>query len=144
MTTDDNNLLDLSSFNVRDSADSGREMHLSGPNGERLQTKEGDPITITLLGADSKPFQRLQHKQTTNRLNKRVSRGGRIKITGEELEEDAMDILVACTKSWKNIVYEGQELECNAINIRMLYERLPWIREQVDEFINDRSNFLGN
>ena len=145
MTNDEKAPMDLGAFDIASKANEGVDLELRGPNGERLHGDDGMSIVWTCLTSDSKTYQRLQHQQTTNRLNKRVSRGGRLKITGEELEQDAIDIMVACVRKWSgNWEYNGQKLECNPINVRTILEKELWIREQIDEFINDRSNLLGN
>lgn len=63
-------------------------------------------------------------------------------MTAEEIEESALRQLSICTVSWKGVKLDGQELECNPDNAYMLYSRLPWLKEQVDEFVGDRANFL--
>ncbi len=138
-------MTDLSSFDTTKLADEGAVMELCDPiDGRRLiDEKSGDPVTITLIGQDAKQYQREVHKATNKRLNKRITKG-RIKLSAEEIEGDSLDLLIKCTKSWTYINVDGEMLEFSQKNVRMLYERFPWIKEQVDEFTTDRSNFLGN
>ncbi len=138
-------MTDLSSFDTTKLADDGAVMVLCDPiDGRELTDEEsGEAVTLTLIGQDAKEYQREVHKATNKRLNKRVTKG-RIKLSAEEIEGDSLELLIKCTKSWAHITVDGESLEFAQKNVRMLYERFPWIREQVDEFTTDRSNFLGN
>ena len=136
--------LDLAALDTTDKAEAGEWMHLEGPNGEDLFVND-EPVRILLMGADSKEYLRLQHRQTTKRVNE-MTKGGKRKNNrwSEDMYEGNIDLLVKATKGWENVVYEGKSLEPTAPSIRMIYERLNWVREQAWDFINDRSNYLGN
>jgi len=78
---------------------------------------------------------------------KRYKNPGRIKLDPVELESDALDILVACTTGWRtpeggDPVFEGQPLPFTPSNVRLLYERVKWIRVDADNFVNDVAVFL--
>lgn len=109
-------------------------------------------IFITVLGRDSTEFRRVSAEQNRKRVSKIQKAGGmqRVALTVEELEQDSLDLLSACTKSWRQVVKEkekatltlnGQELECSTANARKLYADYPWIKEQVDMAVTDRANF---
>lgn len=135
--------MDLSNFDTTNSGIS--VLHLRAPTGQLIIDEDsGDPVTISLLGSDSDVYQKLSRKQNARRLKHNIGRRGGLKVSPEELEEDALEILVACTVSWDNVVFNGTRLECNPANIRKLYSELPFVREQVDEFVAERENFLGN
>jgi hypothetical protein len=52
--------------------------------------------------------------------------------------------MVKCTTAWDGVGYGGEdEIECTPANVLMLYTELPWLRDQVSAFIDDRTNFLG-
>jgi len=70
--------------------------------------------------------------------------GGRrgVSITADELDNDSLDLLAACTLGWSGFVVDGSELECNTENARRLYRQFPWLREQAQQYIDDRANFL--
>jgi hypothetical protein len=103
------------------------------------------PVAITLRGRDSTEFQRLQREQRQKNIDMATKRGVRDAVTEiVENEQRAMDVYVACTVNWSGFDWEGKSLPCTPENARMIYTRLPWLREQVDAFINDRANFLGN
>lgn len=97
-------------------------------------------IEITVYSSDSKVYKSTLHKLRNARNGKRVGR-----ITSEETEQNSLEILAACTKAWKNMVVDGEEVKCTKENAKAIYkqERFTWIREQVDYGIGSRENFLG-
>ena len=60
----------------------------------------------------------------------------------EEIEQDGIDLLAACTTGWIGIIIEDKEIPFSTDNAVMVYERFPWIKEQVDTAIGDRANFI--
>lgn len=102
-------------------------------------------IRIQLAGLDSARYREHERKISNRRLKQSLRRGGpRQVVTKEELDAEAIDLLATCTLAWENIVENGEPLECTAENARRVYTEYPWIREQVDAFVGDRSNFFSN
>ncbi len=112
-----------------------------------LQDKNGDeeqkPVTLTLRGVDAPEFQNERKSIMQRRLNASVGKG-KVKVSADEIENDALDLLIKCTVEWDGIIYQEKSLQCNPANVRMIYTQLPWLREQADAFTEDRANFLGN
>lgn len=104
-------------------------------------TKKKTGIKITVLSRDSDTYRDLQKAQANVRFKQFGKRTTSASLTAEELEEESIQLLVACTVGWKNMFYDGKSVEFNQDNVRMIYERVTTIREQVDEAIHDRSNF---
>lgn len=141
--------MDLSKFSTVDSAAKGAAMEVLDPvTGNALREEDGSAVTITLLGADSPELRASERARLNKRLGKNIKQLSRTSLSAEQLEEEALETLITATKGWKGISMEQdgevKELKCTPENARMLYTRLPWLREQADEFINDRANFLGN
>jgi hypothetical protein len=114
-------------------------MILSHPvDGTSLYSDDGEPISITIHSADSDKFRSVMRQFGNKRLNEKKNKKQRM----EELEEVSARILAKVTVSWENIVEEGKEITCTEENAFRLYMDYSWIREQLDEFVNDRSNFL--
>lgn len=107
-----------------------------------LTDDDGNVASITLHGPDSNEQKKARRKWMDKALNNGAKRK-KMNISSEQIEAQAIDILVAATADWSNIGYEGEDLDCTPENVRKIYTEVPFIREQVDEFINDRSNFLG-
>lgn len=106
-------------------------------------------ITIVVCGTDSETYKKIQRKQLNRRMERTArSRNRHLQMTAEELEAEALDLLVACTRFWKQgdrseIEFApGEWLPCTPENVRKVYEELPWLKEQIDQEIGDRSNFL--
>lgn len=139
--------LDLANLDTSAASEKGARIEIVHP-----LSKEPLGIFITVLGKHSSTFREL----VRDRINKRVkeesmaSRRGKhlAPRTAEEIERDALEMLVACTITWdsgegKNyITFEGQQLEFNAGNALTVYSKLIWLREQVDEAIGDLENFI--
>lgn len=138
--------MDLSSLDTSAQASKGATLELRDPMTDSVLRDEdsGEAVTLTLIGSDAKSYQQAAHKSLNRRLNKKITKAGRLKLSAEELEDDAFALLLISTTGWSHVIVDGNELQFSEINARMVYERFPWIREQADEFINDRMNFLGN
>ena len=125
-------MTDLSQYEQRNLADEGVWMEVEDPSGNPLG------IHILLAGNDSQAYQKELRKHQDKMLKK-----NKMKISAEEAENQNLNLLSACTLNWQGVEYQGVELECNRENIRWLYKNFPFIREQADDFIGDRANFLG-
>lgn len=123
--------------------DDGVTMELRHPVDGSVLMNGTAPVSITLTGEDSAAFRRVEREQNNRRL-KDLSRGRKRDLTDEELEASAIERLSACTVGWHGIVLDGETLPCTKHNASRLYSepRLAWVREQVNEFVRDRRNFL--
>ncbi len=99
---------------------------------------KGEPVTIDLLSADSDAFKSRQFAA----LNKRLRTGKKPKLNAEDIDEEALDLIAACITGWRNIELDGKPYPFSADNAKALLRRLPWLREQLDEAIADRANFI--
>ncbi len=135
--------MDLSAFDTSKATDADCVLKHPATSEDLIDEKSGEPVSIRLCGADSKEYQKIAHDQQNSRI-RRVASRGRIEITSEEMESSTMKILVACTKGWKHIIVDGEEVSFSPEECFKLYNRFRWIREQVETFILNRSNFLGN
>lgn len=105
------------------------------------RTRKDTDIVITVCGRDSARYKEVIRRQL-NRRTKHLGRRLALTLSAEEVEQEALDLLVECTVSWRNVVMNGSELTCTPANVRLLYQTVPIIREQVDEAIADRTLFL--
>lgn len=119
-------------------ADDGATLQIVHPESEEVI----DGMTITLLGQDSKVYRKIQLAKQQAALN-RIAKGKKaIDLDAEKLAEDSIDDLVQLTTDWTGFVLDGNPLECTPENIRTVYGEWAWIKEQVQEFVADRSNFF--
>lgn len=131
--------IDLSSIDTVKGSNEGFDVQIYHPG-----TNEDLGITIHVLGKDSDEFIKVSRAQSKKRLAKMTKSGFRntSPVPVEEVEQDGIALLAACTKSWVGVIVEGKAVECSVENAKMIYERFPWIREQVDTAIGDRANFI--
>ena len=123
---------DLSVFEQsQDLAEEGQWMEIETADGE------GTDMWLLLAGSDSS-----YHKKEINKQRDKMLKKKKMQRSSSEIENDNINLLAASTLDWKNVQYNGEELECNRENVRWLYKNFPAVQEQVDEFIGDRSNFL--
>jgi len=105
-------------------------------------TEEELDITITLMGSDSdeyrntikKRFEQAQRQQAKSKKNNEIDL--------DEAEDKSRDLLAKMTLSWENVEEAGKKVACTFESAKALYKKYPWIREQVEKFISDRTNFI--
>lgn len=122
--------------------ESPRRLILRHPvSGRPLIAADGSRSYIDVFSADSDRARAHQNAVSRRRLDQR----GPARMTPEELEADAIDLLVALTAGWSLVDLSGASLDVpfSAEAARELYASpgLAWLREQVDAFASDRANF---
>jgi len=128
---------DLDNFDTVAAASVGAWLILRHPNTDEKLVGENGPWRIQLLGNDSKKFKRaisFEHEQAAKSRKKVMSL--------EKRDESGINALAAITLEFENIVMGEEIVSFSRENAIMLYTRFPWIKEQVDEFTAERSNFL--
>lgn len=128
--------LDLGTLDFQTTANDGARLDLRHPT-----TNAPTGAWLQLLGTDSDAYRAAQRTQQRDRL-KQIARNRRLGITPEEIEAEALSLLVVATVGLGGFSKGGAALEFSTDAVRGLYTRHNWIREQADEFINDRANFL--
>ena len=74
-----------------------------------------------------------------------AQRSGRLKLMPEEIDSEAVELMVCATKAWEGIDGEdGQPLPCTSDNARALYSDpgCAWLRKQIDEAMGETSLFF--
>jgi len=130
--------LDFDDLDLSAQAEEGAVLELRHPVTDETLTgdKDGKPLTITLLGADSATF-----KRAVNDIQQALST--RKKVTPAEQERNTVNALARATVGWSNNwTWGGKPFEFSAENCRKLYAERSWVRSQVDEFIADRARFF--
>lgn len=134
-------MIDLSSLDTAAACDKGFELALVHP-----VTKAPVGAFITVVGKDSKTFDDFVKRQSNDRLRKQFQNQRRGKDadapTVEQIETDAISLLVACTTAFRDVTYKGAVLTFSEDNARLLYTEQKWVRAQVDEAIGDIENFM--
>jgi hypothetical protein len=134
----DDETLDLSSLDVKAGAEAGFELQLTHPQSGDLL-----PIWITVLGADADTYQHAVRRSNTRGLEM-LSR--RKRVTPEEHADQTLELLATITRGWRSgpkVTLKGQPFPAFSVAAaKQLYADFPWIREQVDQAMADRANFL--
>lgn len=133
--------VDISGIDVVKAANEGAPIEILHPvTGEPLG------ITINILGRDSDEFKRVTTEQSRRRL-KAMTKSGTFKadaVPVAEIEKDGVAALVAVTTGWSPaiVIQPGEPASLfSKENCVKLYNRHPYIKEQVDAAVNERANF---
>ena len=129
-------MIDLAKLDTNKASEDGVWCDIENPS-----TGEATGIRIKVLGMDSKEYQ----AQTRKVQDKNLKKGfrGMKNLKSETLDNNKIDLICVCTKEWENVQFNGEVLPCDMENKRWLYKTYRWIFDQVDEFVGDRGNFLG-
>lgn len=117
------------------------EVQLYLPNGVELVNDDGSQMTILVHGLYSDKYREVTEAQQSSRLKRMQRMGGKASIDPKELRESRNDLLVKCTISW-NITLNGECPKCDAKNVRHVYETYPFIRDQVNDALEEPQAFL--
>ena len=107
-----------------------------------LTGKEIPDLWMDVYSKDSEQFQRAENKINAKRWRKLRTRSGN--IDPAEQRHDEVELLAACIANWGGPWELDQKpLPYSPQNAMLVLERVPAIREQLDLFVGDRSNFLA-
>ena len=148
--------MDLSKLDLSKKANEGSVLKLVYPSdilegeGEDaiLIHEKGDPITdekgktpkqffVRLLGTDSDTYRKLSNRSIEKSFS---DRNKKKKIDIESTMREVAEKFAKCTTVCY-FIENGKEVECSPSELTRIYLKYTWIKEQVDEFINERSNF---
>ena len=130
-------MFNIKTLAVKDSA----TLHLQNPStGELLYADEAkkQPVEIELYSRSSKAY-----RTAVNAMQNRALKRGNKKATAEVLQEEGIELLVACSIKANNFTSDGDAID-NPAAFRELYSdaSLEWIKDQVDSFLGDISSFI--
>ena len=103
-------------------------------------TGEPTSIKITVASMDSEKYKQISMKVQNEQLKYAMKNRG--KTTAERIASNSLEILVGATVAWEGLAEGDKPLPCTPENVRRVYTDLPFIKEQVDEFLGDRRNFI--
>lgn len=101
-------------------------------------TGEEIGIVIRVCGPDSERQRKAVQKQVDDRLRRRSAKP----MTGAEVTEAGVRTVVACVLGWNHVVLDGRDVPFSVDNAVSLFQRFPWIFEQVNMAAGDRASFL--
>jgi hypothetical protein len=107
---------------------------------EPIVKADGTEMSITVYAPHSKVYKEALHEQTNRRLLK-AQKSKKFTMTSEEAEQSALEVLARVTKEW-DIVLGGKTPKLDFQSAVDLYKEYPWIKDQVEEALNDNASFL--
>ena len=103
-------------------------------------TAEPIGLTIRLLPITSAPVREIQRRMTNESLRTRGKA-----LTADKLDANRLDILVAATEGWEwaeGATWHGEQPEATPAAVRKVYKEAAWIKDQVDNALNDEAAFF--
>jgi hypothetical protein len=107
---------------------------------EPILKADGTEMSITVYAPHSKVYKDALHEQTNRRLQK-AQKTKKFSMTSEEVEQSSLEVLARVTKEW-DIVLGGKTPKLDIQSATELYRDYPWIKDQVEEAVNDNASFL--
>jgi len=125
----------LTKFDTKTKASKGVEIELKD-----LRTGKRAGAFITILGADSDQFQDAKTEQARALADSQVN-GDR--PGSRQMIEMTCRTLAACTIGWRELEGpDGQPLPFSEFEAQKLYSDYPAIRDQINEEMANRANFV--
>lgn len=146
MSAKDKDTFDLGSIDPTADCNKPYEVELVHP-----ATQKPLGVFWSVLGNQSdvaKEYNREQINRDQRKAAQARKRGKEPELkTLEMLEEETIDWLTVCSTGWRSargpvINFEGNMLEFNVANCRMILTKKPFIRNQLSEAILDLENFM--
>lgn len=106
--------------------------------GDVLRHADGRAMTITLLSAQSPEFVAVQRQQAERQRQQFMRTRQWPQIT----EREQVEMLVAVTVTWDLRFHDDKRSQPKPENYRACYLEIPAVREQVDQFVGNVSNFF--
>lgn len=131
-------MFEISEFETTDVAD----MPVKNPKNGKPMMDGKLAVVIKLAGRDSEIYRKVSRELANKRAEAIRAAGADAQPTDDDLENEALDLLSALTLGWVGIAANGEPYPFSQENARKLYERLPWLREEVDRFVGNRANFM--
>ena len=104
-----------------------------------------DGQTITLLGTDSRAYREHVAKRENSIAQQAWGSHGKMpKGFLDSMKQRALDDLVVLTVGWTLDGIDGNPVEFSKEAARELYSDagMAWLRDQAEEFVKERANFL--
>jgi hypothetical protein len=117
-------------------------MRLDKPT-EPLKNRDGSAVMITVLGPDSAKYRHHQNLAVRKRVEEQAASGSpSIVQTPEQQLADAVNLMAAITTEWTLKNASNEPIPCTHEAAVALYTHFPAIRDQIDQKVSRRANFL--
>lgn len=96
------------------------------------------PVAISIFGTSSK-----QYRNAITAMQNRQLKRGKKPATAEQMREEGVSLLVACSDKGVNFKYKGQDIDSVEVFTELYNDpKFSWVKDQVDAGLGDVSNFL--
>jgi hypothetical protein len=132
---------DLGSLDTIEACNKAAEVEIKHPvNGSSTG------VFISVLGRDSDTYRGIVRNLANETLAKRAQ-GKAIDTNMDKMDDKNIEALVAVTTGWRTgdepvVVVKGEKLDYSAANARKLYSGLLFVRDQVQEAVDNLENFM--
>jgi hypothetical protein len=101
-------------------------------------------MKLRLASPDSEHYRKLVQTMKNKNMAILQRKGNKI-LSAEAVEESTTAVLAGAVLGFVGDPpnWGGAPLECDAETMRMVFDKFPWIREQIDEYLGDRANFFN-
>lgn len=136
---------DLAALDTTTACNKPREFEIVHP-----VTRAPTGIFWSVLGKDSDVYRNKVRSKADENIRRSNAGLGPIDNSLSKLEAWNIDTLVAATTGWRSakgdetVTLAGKALPFTTENVREVLTKLPVVREQVQEAVNDLSGYLGN
>ena len=115
---------------------------LKHPVSGEILTNDDDnsEMTITVYAPHTKQYKSAIYKQANSRIKKAGGKIEDVEFNVEELEEASIELFSNVTKNW-NITFGGDKPKLTATKAKEIYEKVFWIRPQIEEAIASYTAF---
>jgi hypothetical protein len=142
MTVNSFDLDDMDTTTLSESGVAFQIMRLDRPS-EPLRNRDGSAVTVTVLGPDSAKYRHHQNIALRKRIEDAAASGtGIANVDSEESLSQAINLMAAITTDWTFKNAANQPIPCTHEAAVALYTQFPSIRDQIDQKVSRRSNFL--
>jgi hypothetical protein len=116
------------------------EVVLKHPKTGEILTNDddGSPMTITVYANYTKEYKSVVYKLANERIKQKQE--GIENLDFEELEKASIELFAGVTKGW-NITFNGEKPKFTTKKAKELYEKIFWIKPQVEEALADSEDF---
>lgn len=140
--------MDLLKLNVVEMANQGVQVELTYPmdgkdgdvefeKGDTILDDDGKAWGVTVLGSDSDTYRNAQKKRLSQKINqKKGDKQNKIDLDHEERK--GAELLAKCTTSMY-VLEGGKSVKNEFSEYVRVYLSYPWVREQVEKEMGDRS-----
>lgn len=130
-------MITLDAFNTKTRANAGVEVEL-----RLLANGAPSGVFIKIMGTDSEVFREIQEERE-RAAAERIASGQSANLTRDERTKLTCEALARCTVGWRNLMQsDGSPLEFSHNAAFQLYLDYPAIRDQINEEMAKRANFV--